>query len=160
MPNPAPAPAPREYPGRPLVGIGIVLLRPAPPRSQISGVQTLLIRRARPPAAGQWSLPGGAQRLGETAEAAARRELLEETGLTAGPMKLAAHVDSIHPDQTGAVQYHYTILDFACLWQAGEPKAGGDANDVKWATEAEFDSLDLWPEARRVIAAARVAMGV
>ncbi len=141
--------ASREYPQRPLVGIGVVLLRPAP-----DGPRVLLIRRGRPPAMGEWSLPGGAQRLGETAEQAARRELLEETGLAAGDLTLIAHVDSIHHDPAGAVQYHYTILDFAGLWLGGAPVAGGDATECRWAGEADFDALRLWSEARRVIAAA------
>ena len=55
----------REYPARPLVGIGIIVLR---------ADAVLLVRRGRPPSEGKWSLPGGAQKLGETAEAAARRE--------------------------------------------------------------------------------------
>jgi 8-oxo-dGTP diphosphatase len=129
-----------------LVGIGVVLLRPRP-----TGIEVLLVKRGRPPAQNQWSLPGGAQRLGETAEQAARRELLEETGLVAGPLQLAAHVDSIHHDAEGRIEYHYTILDFCGLWLAGEPVAGGDAVAMRWATENEFLGLQLSPEAVRII---------
>jgi ADP-ribose pyrophosphatase YjhB (NUDIX family) len=143
----------REYPARPLVGIGVVLLR----RGE-TGWQVLLIRRGREPARGSWSLPGGAQRVGETAETAARRELMEETGLQAGALRLAAHVDSIHHDAEGRVRYHYTILDFAGLWQGGEPAAGGDAQAARWAAAEEFDGLALWKDARRVIAAAIVTV--
>ncbi|WP_372491031.1 NUDIX domain-containing protein, partial [Falsiroseomonas oryziterrae] len=52
---------PREYPTRPWVGIGVLAFR---------GEDVLLIRRGRPPRRGEWSLPGGAQRLGEPAEEA------------------------------------------------------------------------------------------
>lgn len=135
----------REYPARPLVGIGVVMLRGTP-----AAWDVLLIKRGRPPAQGQWSLPGGAQRLGETAEAAARRELREETGLGAGELHLVAHADSIHRDADGRVQYHYTILDFAGFWQGGAARAGGDAVDICWAGAADFTRLDLWPEARRI----------
>jgi ADP-ribose pyrophosphatase YjhB (NUDIX family) len=145
----------REYPTRPLVGVGIVLLRPA---SQ--GPEVLLIRRGRPPACGAWSIPGGAQRLGETAEAAARRELREETGLGAGALHLAAHVDSIHHDAAGRVQYHYTILDFCGLWTEGQALAGGDATALAWARIDELDPFDLWDRARAVIAASRSILGV
>ncbi|MDE2459542.1 MAG: NUDIX domain-containing protein, partial [Rhodospirillales bacterium] len=69
-----------SYPTAPKVGIGIVLLKDD---------EVLLVRRGKPPAAGSWSLPGGKQELGETAEEAARRELREETGLECGPMVLA-----------------------------------------------------------------------
>ena len=137
----------REYPERPIVGIGVVLLKPG---------AVLLVRRAKPPAAGSWSLPGGAQELGETAEHAARRELLEETGMTAGPMTLAANVDSIHLDADGRVQYHYTILDFAAAWQGGTPLAGGDVSEAVFADFDRLDDYALWDEALRVIALARV----
>ena len=135
----------REYPMRPLVGIGIVLLKAA---------SVLLVRRARAPAAGSWSLPGGAQELGETAEQAARRELREETGVEAGPLLLAAHVDSIHRDATGRVQYHYTILDFAAEWSWGEPRAGDDVSEAVFAPLDGLTPYGLWDEAHRVITVA------
>jgi ADP-ribose pyrophosphatase YjhB (NUDIX family) len=140
----------RDYPDRPLVGIGVIVLRQDP-----DTVRVLLVKRGKPPAQGAWSLPGGAQRLGETMEQAARRELAEETGLTVGTLHLAAAVDSIHRDGEGGVQYHYTIVDFAALHVSGEATAGGDAAAVLWAREADFTGMDLWPEARRAIDAAR-----
>ena len=136
----------REYPARPLVGIGIVVLRPD---------AVLLVRRGRAPALGEWSVPGGAQRLGETAVEAARRELLEETGLTVGALHLVTHVDSIHHDPDGRIRFHYTILDFAAHWQSGEPRAQGDVTDARFVPFETLDSLGLWSEAVRVIALAR-----
>ena len=109
----------REYPPRPIVGIGVCLLRPD------NGGEVLLARRGRAPALGAWSLPGGAQELGETAEQAARRELLEETGLTAGELVLAANVDSIHRDAAGLVQLplHHHRLRRAARWPAHQRRA-------------------------------------
>ncbi len=133
---------PRTYPSRPLVGIGIAVIR---------GSTVLLIRRARPPAAGQWSLPGGAQKLGETAEAAARRELREETGLTVGPLHLAGHVDSIHADPAGAIEFHYTILDFCAAYARGNAQAGGDAAEIAWAEIGALESYTAWPALRRIV---------
>ncbi len=138
--------APRDYPARPIIGIGIAVLR---------GSAVLMIRRGRPPAQGAWSLPGGAQKLGETAEQAARRELMEETGLAVGPLHVAGFVDSIHPDPDGAIRYHYTILDFCAQYAGGEPRAGGDAAEVAWVTSDQFDSYDVWSEARRIIKASK-----
>ncbi len=141
----------REYPARPIVGIGVVVLRPG-------GV--LLAQRGKPPRVGSWTLPGGAQHIGETAEDAARRELREETGLGVGSLHFAAHVDAITHDAVGRVQYHYTILDFAALWTGGEARAGDDVSEVVWA---EFDALQpygLWSEAHRVIGIARRLLGV
>jgi ADP-ribose pyrophosphatase YjhB (NUDIX family) len=135
----------REYPDAPRIGVGIILLRDD---------EVLLVKRARPPAQGAWSLPGGGQELGETAEAAARRELLEETGLTCGKLTLAAHVDSIHHDEAGRVQYHYTILDFCARYSGGEAMAGDDVSEVAWVRAEDFDRYNLWEEARRVIALA------
>lgn len=141
----------REFPSRPLVGIGVVLLKPG---------AVLLVRRARAPALGQWSLPGGAQELGETAENAGRRELREETGLVAGTMHLAAHVDSIHRENGGRVRFHYTILDFAAAWQGGEPVAGGDVSDAVFAPLDRLEPFELWDEAHRVIGLARGILGL
>jgi len=135
----------REYPNRPLVGIGIAVLRPG---------EVLLIKRGRAPSIGSWSLPGGAQRVGETAEDAARRELAEETGLTVGDLHLAGHVDSIHRDADGRVQYHYTILDFCALWREGEAKAGGDAMEATWASLQALEPFLLWDPLLRIISLA------
>ncbi len=143
--------APRDYPLRPIVGIGVAVLRPD---------AVLLVRRGRPPNAGSWSLPGGGQELGETAEAAARRELLEETGLTVGPLHLAANVDSIHRDPDGRVRFHYTIIDFCAAYEGGEPAAGDDVMDVVWAPMDGLDAYDLWSEAIRVIDVACRILGL
>lgn len=145
----------REYPSRPIVGIGIVVLRP----TGGGGAEVLLIRRGKPPNVGGWSLPGGAQELGETAEQAARRELVEETGLAVGALHLAANVDTIHRDPDGRVRYHYTIIDFAARWDGGVPVAGGDVTEVVWTALDRLDDFSLWREAHRVIAIARGLVG-
>jgi len=145
----------REYPSRPIVGIGIVVLRP----TDGGGAEVLLIRRGKPPNAGGWSLPGGAQELGETAEQAARRELDEETGLAVGALHLAANVDTIHRDPDGRVRYHYTIIDFAARWDGGTARAGSDVTEVAWAALDRLDDFSLWREAHRVIAIARGLVG-
>lgn len=138
----------RDYPSHPMVGVGVVLLRPP---SDDAPAAVLLVRRGKPPAMGSWSLPGGAQELGETAEDAAKRELAEETGLLAGPLVLAANVDSIHRDAEGRVQFHYTILDFAGWWQSGTPSAGSDVTDAVFAPLDDLARFELWSEAHRVI---------
>jgi ADP-ribose pyrophosphatase YjhB (NUDIX family) len=133
----------REYPRRPIVGIGVAVLRPG-------GV--LLVRRGTPPAVGSWSLPGGGQELGETTEQAARRELEEETGLAVGPLHLAAVVDSIVPDASGQLRFHYTIIDYAALWQGDSARPGGDITACVWAGFDDLARFRLWHEAHRVIA--------
>jgi ADP-ribose pyrophosphatase YjhB (NUDIX family) len=139
----------REYPDRPWVGIGCVVFK---------GEQILLVRRGKPPRLGQWSLPGGAQHLGETAEEAARRELREEAGIEVGPLALAIVVDAISRDEAGRALYHYTIIDFAAAWQRGEARAGDDVSEVRWAAPAEFAAFDLTEATHRAVTAARAAL--
>jgi 8-oxo-dGTP diphosphatase len=136
----------REYPARPIVGIGIVVIK--------NGT-VLLVRRGKPPNIGAWTLPGGAQELGETTEDAARRELLEETGIEVGKLHFTATVDNIRRDETGRVRFHYTIIDFAARWVSGEPVADTDVTEAVWAPLDALDDYDLWSEAHRIIAIAR-----
>jgi 8-oxo-dGTP diphosphatase len=145
----------REYPDRPWVGIGVVAFDGAKDAGRV-----LLIRRGKAPRKGSWSLPGGAQHVGERAEACARRELLEETGIEVGALELAAVFDSISRDAAGAVQYHYTIIDFCGLWVAGEARPGDDVDAVAWALPEELPSYDLTPDALKVIAEARARLAV
>lgn len=140
----------REYPVRPIVGIGIIVIRDE---------HVLLVRRGKPPNIGSWTLPGGAQEVGETVEQAARRELLEETGIAVGALHFAAHVDNIRYDSAGRVQFHYTILDFAARWEAGEPIAASDVTEAVWAKLDRLADFALWSEAYRVIDIARRLVG-
>jgi ADP-ribose pyrophosphatase YjhB (NUDIX family) len=115
------------------------------------GDDALLIRRAKPPGVGTWSLPGGKQELGETAEAAARRELFEETGLDCGPLTLIGHADLIHSLPSGEIEFHYTILDFAAPYVGGEPVAGDDASATAWVRETDYPRYQLTPELRDML---------
>ncbi len=136
----------REYPDRPLVGVGAVIWRDE---------RVLLIRRGKAPRAGQWSLPGGAQKLGETVEEAARREVLEETGLTLERPEVIAAVDLIERDDDGRVRYHYTLIDVSADAAPGEPVAGSDAAETRWFDREEIKALGLWSETLRIIELAR-----
>ncbi len=132
----------------PQVGVGVVVWR---------GDEVLLVKRGTEPRAGQWSLPGGRQRLGETVRETALREVAEETGLTVTVTRLVDVVDSITPGPKGRIEYHYTLVDFSAEWQAGEASAGDDAADLCWVTVDRMDRLEMWDETKRIIrlAAAR-----
>ena len=143
--------APREYPDRPWVGIGCIVFRED---------AVLLVRRGKPPRIGQWSLPGGAQHVGERAEEAARRELREEASIEVGQMALAYVFDAINQDDDGRALYHYTIIDFAAHWLEGEARAGDDVSEVAWALPHELADYDLTEAAHEAIAAARLALGL
>ncbi len=136
----------RIYPERPLVGVGAVVL---------NGDDVLLIRRAKQPRRGQWSLPGGAQKIGETLLDAIRREVREEAGIAVRVLGLIDVVDSITRDAEGQVAYHYTLVDFAAEWQGGELQAGGDADAARWVPPARLASYELWSETLRVIGLAQ-----
>lgn len=136
-----------RYPKRPVVGVGVVILR----RNTQGQTEVLMIRRGKAPRRGQWSIPGGRQLLGESLEAAAHREVQEETGLDIANLRLLDAVDSITRDDAGAVEYHYSLIDFAADWHAGEARAGSDAAEVAWMTQEALDGLDLWQETRRMI---------
>jgi len=140
----------RAYPDRPWVGVGVIVWK---------GEELLLIRRGRAPRLGQWSLPGGAQGVGETVFETAAREVLEETGLTVEPVEVVTVVDAINRDEEGRVQYHYTLVEVAAEWRAGEAVAGDDALEVRWAGVEEALRLVPWEETDKVIrlAAARRA---
>ena len=140
----------REYPTRPFVGIGIVVIRDD---------HVLLCRRGKPPNIGSWTLPGGAQDVGETCQEAARRELLEETGLTVGELHFCAYVDTVRRDGDGRVRFHYTILDFAARWDGGDAVAGSDVSHVEWAPMDALEPYDLWSEAHRIIGISRGLVG-
>jgi ADP-ribose pyrophosphatase YjhB (NUDIX family) len=115
------------------------------------GNKVLLIRRANPPFAGAWSIPGGRQEPGETVKAALLREIGEETGLTVEITSLIDIVDGIFTDADGGLTHHYTLIDYSARWLSGEAKAGGDAAALAWIHFADVAALDLWSETRRII---------
>ncbi len=133
---------PRSYPDRPYVGVGIVVFR---------GAEVLLVERAKPPIRNRWSIPGGAQEIGETVHEAARRELMEETGVEADLIGLIDVVDSITRDQDSRVQFHYTLVDFAAEWRSGEAAAADDVAAVRWVPLADLEAMGLWTETVRII---------
>lgn len=140
----------RRYPARPLIGVSVALWR---------GEEVLLVRRAAPPLAGAWSLPGGLVEAGETLAEAARRELFEETGLECSALHGPADWNEIIlKDAAGAVERHYVIAAFCGRWQGGEAAAGDDARAVRWARPQMLPDLDLAPGTERAIARARALL--
>ncbi len=137
------------YPDRPVVGVGVVVLR-----GPLEAPQVLLIRRGKAPRAGSWSLPGGRQKLGEGLRAAAYREVLEETKLQTEIADLLDVVDSITRDDGGLIAYHYSLVDYLAYWQGDPARPGSDAAEAIWVDAADLERFDLWRETERVIALA------
>jgi ADP-ribose pyrophosphatase YjhB (NUDIX family) len=98
----------------------------------------LLVRRGREPGRGLWSLPGGRCEPGESAAAAAVREVREETGLEVVAGAVVGRVE--RPAPGGRV---YVIDDVACTVVGGELAAGDDADDARWVDAAELALLPL-----------------
>src|SRR6266851_4531172 len=139
----------REYPERPVVGIGGVI---------IDQGRTLLIRRGGEPLRGEWSIPGGTLEIGESLEEGVARELLEETGIEVRVLELIEVFDRIFLEDasTGTQvkrrpRFHFVIADYLCERLAGEPRAGSDVTDVAFAREDELTQFHLTETATRVL---------
>lgn len=132
----------RDYPAKPMIGIGVVVLK---------GDDVLLIKRGKPPRVGEWSLPGGLQELGETVRDAAHREILEETAVTIKLGGILDAIDVIRPDDAGRIKTHYTLVDFAAEWVSGDAVGGDDAMHAEFMPLASIDALGMWDETVRII---------
>jgi len=141
--------SPREYPERPIVGVGGVL---------IENGKALLIRRGSEPLLGQWSIPGGTLELGETIVEGVARELLEETGITVNVLDLIEVFERINPysppesrEVAPRPRFHFVIVDYLCEKISGEAKSGGDATDVVYVAEEDLPEYQLTEAATRVL---------
>jgi 8-oxo-dGTP diphosphatase len=132
----------REYPDRPLVGVGAIIIE----RDQV-----LLVKRGQAPLAGEWSIPGGLVEVGETLRQAAVREALEETGLTVGVGELLGVYDRVLRDADHRARYHYVLIDFLCRKIAGALRAADDADEARWFTQDELAGLSLARDTGEVI---------
>jgi len=125
----------------------------------LAGNRVLLVLRGREPMKGEWSIPGGALELGETLEAALRREVLEETGLEVETQAIVEVLDKVVLDN-GRVRYHYVLIDFLCRVLGGTLKAGSDADDVRWIGHEELNSHGIYRLAPPTVAVIEKAFGL
>lgn len=135
----------REYPDRPIVGVGGVVVQEG---------AVLLVQRAADPLKGRWTLPGGAVELGETLTEALARELREETGLEVKIIDLVEVFERIHREAEGPPRYHYVLIDYLCVPVGGTACAGSDVAAVAWARPEEFPRYQLTEKTAAVIAKA------
>jgi len=112
----------------PLVGGGVVLVEDG---------SILLVKRGHDPGKGLWAVPGGKVRPGERLEDAARREVLEETGLVVEVAQVVWVGEHIDPG------YHIVLIDFAGTVRGGDLAAADDADEVRWVPLADTGEYPL-----------------
>lgn len=132
----------REYPKRPIVGVGGVI---------VDEGRVVLIRRRFEPLAGQWSLPGGSLEVGESLAAGVAREMLEETGLEVEVGPIVEVFDRIMHDDEQRVRFHFVLVDFLCRPIGGALQAGSDVDAAVFATPDELPAYGLTDKATSVI---------
>lgn len=116
--------------------------------------KVLLVRRARSPGKGFYSLPGGRVEYGESLQTALAREVDEETGLRIQIMGLAGWREVLPNDS--ATGGHYVIMSFAARWIAREPVLNEEHDDFKWLQPGHFGDLKLTGGLLEVVEAARL----
>jgi 8-oxo-dGTP diphosphatase len=135
----------RTYPTRPFLAVSAAIFRDG---------RVLIVRRARPPAQGIYTLPGGVVEVGETLEQAVIREILEETALAIEPVALAGYREAIVRDADARVERHFVILPFAARWRSGEVALNEELAEAHWLAPSELAGLRTTEGLAQIVAAA------
>jgi 8-oxo-dGTP diphosphatase len=135
----------RSYPERPFLAVSAAIVRAG---------QVLVVRRARAPANGLFSLPGGVVEIGETLIEALIREVREETSMAIEPVGLAGYREAITRDRDGRVERHFVILPFAARWLAGEPVLNEELSEARWLHPSELAGLPTTSGLAEIVATA------
>jgi ADP-ribose pyrophosphatase YjhB (NUDIX family) len=136
---------PRSYPDRPYLAVSAAIVRDG---------HVLVVRRARAPAHGLFTLPGGGVEAGETLVEAVAREVREETELAIEPVALAGYREVIMRDAADRIQRHFVILAFAARWIAGEPKLNEELAEARWLRPSGLAGLATTEGLADIVAAA------
>jgi 8-oxo-dGTP diphosphatase len=136
----------RTYPTRPYLAVSAAIFRYG---------RVLIVRRARAPANGLYTLPGGGVELGETLEEAVVREVREETSLEVKPVALAGYRQAITRDAQGDVERHFVILPFATRWVSGEVSLNEELGEAYWLEPSAIANLKTTEGLTLIVQAAR-----
>ncbi len=118
-----------EYPDAPRLAVGGVVIKDD---------RVLLVCRGKPPAFGEWAIPGGSVELGETLQQAVERELLEETGISVRAGEICHTFQAVKRDDDGRVRFHYVIIDLTAEYLSGEPVPASDVTEAAWLTSGDL----------------------
>lgn len=124
----------RDYPKQPVLAVGAVVFNQD---------AVLLVERGNPPARGEWAIPGGRVRLGETLRSAAQREVAEETGVRIRAGKPVFSFETIDRDDLGRVRFHYYIVDLDAKYLGGKIRPGDDALNAAWVKQTELAHMKV-----------------
>ncbi len=140
----------RIYPTRPYLAVSAAVFRDG---------RALIVRRARPPAHGLYTLPGGGVELGETLEQAVIREIREETALEIEPVALVGFRQAIARDAAGRIERHFVILPFAARFIRGEISLNEELAEAHWLGPEEISGLETTEGLAAIVAAASERLG-
>ena len=140
----------RTYPQRPYLAVSAAIIRDG---------KVLVVRRARKPALGIYTLPGGVVEAGETLTRALTRDVREETALAIEPVALAGHREVIVKDADGRIERHFVIMCFASRWVSGEPVLNEELDDARWIDPAELANLRTTEGIAEIVATAVERLG-
>ena len=132
-----------EHPQRPQLAVSAAIFRDN---------RVLLVRRARSPGKGFYSLPGGRVEFGESLHTALHREVDEETAITIDIVGLAGWREVL--PSAGGGGGHYMIMSFAARWKAREPMLNDEHDDFKWLKPEEMGELKMTGGLQEVVQAA------
>ncbi len=114
------------------------------PRAARSGAASRPLKDA-------WSLPGGLIELGETAEQALRREVLEECSIAVEIGDLLGIFEPVFREADGRIRYHYVVIDFLAYYRGGQLAVGDDAADARWVSPDVLAEYSLSPATSEMI---------
>ncbi len=134
----------RIYPTRPILAVSVAVFREG---------RVLVGRRARPPMARRFSLPGGVVEVGETLAEAVARELLEETGVEAEIIAFNRHVEPIVLEGD-RIRAHFVIASFVGRWTRGEASVSDELDAVAWIEPATCATLMTTPGLSEILESA------
>jgi 8-oxo-dGTP diphosphatase len=138
----------RLFPARPILAVSAAVFRQA---------RVVIVRRARVPLLGHFSLPGGVVEVGETLAAALARELMEEVGIEAEIIAFNRHVEAIFPERS-RIRTHFVIASFVARWTSREPRLSDEVDAVDWIDPAAGLPSPTTPELGEILmGAARIA---